>query len=57
MNIFGKWKYIGLGGNKIYGLLVRQVKRITRVFLISAIEREKYDVIKTGMYRYHKSYN
>lgn len=31
MNILRKWKYIGLGGkNKLYGLSVRQVKRITR---------------------------
>ena len=38
MNIFGKWKYIGLGGKGKYGLSVGQIKRIVRDFLISAID-------------------
>lgn len=37
----------------IYGLSVRQVKRITRGFLISAIEKEQYNVIETRVHRYY----
>lgn len=45
-----------LGENQ-YGQLVKLVKRITRVCLISAIEKEKNNVIETRVYRYYQSYN
>ena len=50
MNISGKWKHIGLGGSGIYDIwpVCGRIKRIARMFLISAIGTENSYIEENG---------